>query len=52
LKELRQGNRTPVIMLTARNTPLDEIHSLDLGADDYATKPFSMEKLTTYCSHG
>lgn len=47
LKELRQrGNRTPVIMLTARNTPLDKVHSLDLGADDYVTKPFSMEELT------
>src|ERR671933_2342445 len=46
LKELRQrGYRTPVIMLTARNTPLDEVHSLDIGADDYVTKPFNMEKL-------
>jgi DNA-binding response OmpR family regulator len=46
LKELRQrGSRVPVIMLTARNTPLDKIHSLDLGADDYLTKPFSMEEL-------
>ena len=46
LRELRQrGYRTPVIMLTARNTPLDEVHSLDLGADDYVTKPFNMEKL-------
>jgi DNA-binding response OmpR family regulator len=47
LKKLRQsGNRVPVIMLTARNMPLDEVHSLDLGADDYVTKPFSMETLT------
>lgn len=47
LKELRRrGNRTPVVMLTARSTPLDKVHSLDLGADDYVTKPFSMEELT------
>src|SRR5919202_3489725 len=46
LKELRQrGNRAPVIMLTARNTSLDKIHSLNQGADDYLTKPFSMEEL-------
>ncbi|MBV9453729.1 MAG: response regulator transcription factor [Rubrobacter sp.] len=46
LKELRQkGIKVPVIMLTARSTPLDKVHSLDLGADDYLTKPFSMEEL-------
>ena len=46
LKELRRrGNQAPVIMLTARNTPADKVHSLDLGADDYLTKPFSMEEL-------
>jgi DNA-binding response OmpR family regulator len=46
LKELRRrGNRVPVIMLTARGTPLDKVHSLDTGADDYVTKPFSMEEL-------
>src|ERR671932_2747303 len=46
LKELRQrGSRAPVIMLTARNTSLDKVHSLDQAADDYLTKPFSMEEL-------
>jgi DNA-binding response OmpR family regulator len=46
LKELRhKGNRVPVIMLTARDTPLDKVYSLDTGADDYLTKPFSMEEL-------
>jgi DNA-binding response OmpR family regulator len=34
-----------VIMLTARNTPLDKIHSLDHGADDYLSKPFDMGEL-------
>jgi two-component system response regulator MprA/two-component system response regulator TrcR len=46
LKRLRQeGNRVPVIMLTARDTTLDKVHSLDHGADDYLTKPFDIEEL-------
>ena len=42
----RSGNRVPVIMLTARDTTLDKVHSLDHGADDYLTKPFDIEELT------
>ncbi len=46
LKRLRQeGNKVPVIMLTARDSTLDKVHSLDLGADDYLTKPFDIEEL-------
>ena len=47
LKELRRrgDGRAPVLMLTARDTPSDKVHSLDLGADDYVTKPFNMEEL-------
>jgi DNA-binding response OmpR family regulator len=46
LKRLRkEGSRVPVIMLTARDTTLDKVHSLDYGADDYVTKPFEMEEL-------
>src|SRR5215213_6308210 len=46
LKKLRQqGNRVPVIMLTARDTPSDKIHSLNIGADDYLTKPFDLGEL-------
>ena len=46
LKRLRQsGSRVPVVMLTARDTTLDKVHSLDLGADDYLTKPFDIEEL-------
>jgi CheY-like chemotaxis protein len=46
LKRLREeGSRVPIIMLTARDTTLDKVHSLDLGADDYLTKPFDIEEL-------
>ncbi len=46
LKRLRRrGDRTPVLMLTARDTLPDKVHSLDMGADDYLTKPFHVEEL-------
>jgi len=46
LKKLRQrGDRVPVIMLTARDTSADKVHSLDMGADDYLAKPFDTEEL-------
>ncbi len=46
LKRLREGgSRVPVIMLTARDTTLDKVHSLGCGADDYLTKPFDIEEL-------
>jgi DNA-binding response OmpR family regulator len=41
----RRGMGAPVVMLTARDTTLDKVHSLDLGADDYVTKPFEMDEL-------
>ncbi len=45
-KELREkGNSTPVIMLTARGQEIDKIVGLNLGADDYVTKPFSFIEL-------
>jgi len=41
LREMRKFSSLPVIFLTARNTELDRILGLELGADDYVTKPFS-----------
>lgn len=45
LKNLRQQSRVAVIMLTARGEVEDRVLGLDLGADDYLTKPFSMREL-------
>jgi len=42
---LRQGGRIPIIMLTARGQKADKLRGLDLGADDYVTKPFDLEEL-------
>ena len=39
------GNRTPILMLTAKDAPRDVVRGLDTGADDYLTKPFSFEEL-------
>src|SRR5947209_14726258 len=39
------GDRTPILMLTARDAPRDVVAGLDLGADDYITKPFSFDIL-------
>jgi DNA-binding response OmpR family regulator len=40
-----ENNYTPVLMLTARDSVPDIVHGLDLGADDYMTKPFSFNEL-------
>jgi DNA-binding response OmpR family regulator len=46
-KKLRaEGLRTPIVMLTARSEESDRILGLDLGADDYMTKPFSVRELS------
>jgi DNA-binding response OmpR family regulator len=41
---LRQGSRTPVIFLSARGQKADKLRGLNLGADDYITKPFDLEE--------
>ncbi len=40
-----EGMTVPILMLTARGTESDRVHGLDLGADDYVTKPFSVREL-------
>lgn len=45
LRRLRKTSDVPVIMLTARDAVMDKVTGLDMGADDYITKPFSIEEL-------
>ena len=45
-KQIRTSSAVPIIMLTARDSELDTVVGLELGADDYVTKPFSMRELT------
>lgn len=41
-RDVRRFSSVPIIMLTARDTEMDEIKALELGADDYLSKPFSL----------
>ncbi len=45
LKEIRKDSKVPVIMLTAKEEEVDKVLGLELGADDYVVKPFSMREL-------
>ena len=45
LERLRKNQRTPVLMLTARDAPRDRVRGLDTGADDYLVKPFDRDEL-------
>ncbi len=45
LRRLRKTSNVPVIVLTARDAVMDKVSGLDLGADDYITKPFAIEEL-------
>ena len=44
-RELREWSATPIIVLSARGREEDKVKALDLGADDYLTKPFGVEEL-------
>lgn len=45
LDQLRETHRTPVLILSARDSLDDRVHGLDLGADDYLAKPFERQEL-------
>ena len=45
LRRLRRTKQVPVIMVTARDQVMDKVTGLDMGADDYITKPFEIEEL-------
>ncbi len=47
-RRIRESSRVPILMLTARDTTLDEVQALDLGADGYLTKPFDHLKLLAH----
>src|SRR6476646_7482192 len=44
-REVRSFSAVPILMLTAKSAEEDRIHGLELGADDYVTKPFSPREL-------
>jgi len=44
-RSIRAFSKVPIIMLTARGDPMDKIVGLEIGADDYVTKPFSLREL-------
>ncbi len=44
-KEIRRSSRVPIVMLTAKDEEIDKVLGLELGADDYVTKPFSTREL-------
>lgn len=44
-RQIRSSSDVPIIMLTARDSEADKVAGLELGADDYVTKPFSMREL-------
>ncbi len=45
LRQIRTKSQTPVIMVTAKDSEIDKVLGLEMGADDYVTKPFSNREL-------
>lgn len=45
LRKIRQNSEIPIILLTAKDEIMDKVIGLDMGADDYITKPFAIEEL-------
>src|SRR5699024_1875828 len=45
IRQIRQDSQVPVIMLTAKDSEVDKVVGLELGADDYVTKPYSAREL-------
>ena len=48
IRKIRSWSKTPIIVLSARSEDTDKIDALDAGADDYLTKPFSVEEPVSY----
>lgn len=46
-REIRKKSKIPIIMLTARGEEFDEVFGLDIGADEYITKPFSAKHINS-----
>ena len=49
IKKVRTWSNVPIIVISARSEDTDKIDALDAGADDYLTKPFSVEELLASC---
>lgn len=44
-KRIRESNKTPIIMMTAKGETMDKVNGLEMGADDYIVKPFEMKEV-------
>lgn len=47
-REIRKQSHVPIIVVTSRNTPMDELLSLNIGADDFITKPYNLQILLAH----
>ena len=50
IRRIREWSNLPIIVLSARSEDSDKIEALDQGADDYLTKPFSVDELWLACA--